>query len=134
MSLDRVQRISSGGQREDAFGYSRAVAFGPWVLVSGCTAVVDGEVSGEDDAYAQTTAALEVAMAAVHKAGGSRREVVRTRMYVTNIDRDSEAVGRAHGEFFGDVRPATSMVEVSRLIDSRLLIEVEMDVWRGQGG
>jgi enamine deaminase RidA (YjgF/YER057c/UK114 family) len=123
-----IRRISSGGPWEERFGYSRAVVAGPWVLVAGCTATVDGEVRHEGDAYAQARTALEIAVKALTEAGASAADVVRTRMYVTDIS-DADAVGRAHAEFFGDVRPAATMVEVSGLVDRRILVEIEVDAY-----
>jgi enamine deaminase RidA (YjgF/YER057c/UK114 family) len=123
-----IRRISSGGPWEDVVGYSRAVVAGPWVLVAGCTATVDGEVRYEDDAYAQARTALEIGVAALADAGVSAADVVRTRMYVTDIA-DAEAVGRAHAEFFKDVRPAATMVEVTALMDERMLVEIELDAY-----
>ena len=119
-------RLGSGGPWEDAVGYSRVVAVGGSAWVSGCTATVDGEVVHATDVGAQARVALSVLVAALESAGFSAAEVVRTRMYVTDISRWEE-VGRVHGEVFGTVRPATTMVEVSRLIDPALLVEVEAD-------
>jgi enamine deaminase RidA (YjgF/YER057c/UK114 family) len=127
-----IRRISSGGPWEDLVGYSRAVVAGPWVLVAGCTATVDGEVRHAGDAYNQARTALEVAVAALAEAGASPADVVRTRMYVTDVA-DGEAVGRAHAEFFTDVRPAATMVEVSGLFDERMLVEIEVDAYREVG-
>lgn len=125
-----IQRISSGGPWEDKFGYSRAVVAGPWILVSGCTATVDGEVGPEGDAYEQARTALGIAMEALASAGATAADVVRTRMYLGDIAADSDAVGRAHAEFFGAVRPAATMVEVAAFIDERMLVEVEVDAYR----
>jgi enamine deaminase RidA (YjgF/YER057c/UK114 family) len=123
-----IRRISSGGPWEDVVGYSRAVVAGPWVLVAGCTATVDGEVRHAGDAYGQARTALEIAMDALGEAGVSAADVVRTRMYVKDIA-DGEAVGRAHAEFFKDVRPAATMVEVSAFIEPAMLVEVEVDAY-----
>jgi enamine deaminase RidA (YjgF/YER057c/UK114 family) len=123
-----IRRISSGGPWEDVVGYSRVVVAGPWVLVAGCTSTVDGEVRHENDAYGQTKTAFGIALQAVEKAGGSVADVVRTRMYVRDIA-DAEAVGRAHRELFGEVRPAATMIEVSAFIDHRMLVEIEVDAY-----
>jgi enamine deaminase RidA (YjgF/YER057c/UK114 family) len=123
------RRISSGGPYEDAVGYSRAVVAGPWILVSGSTSTVDGEVRHEGDAYAQTLEAFAVVRRALEEAGASLADVVRTRMYVADMQ-DSESVGRAHSELFDAVRPAATMVEVAAFIDPRMLVEVEADAYR----
>ena len=126
-----VRRISSGAAWEPIIGYSRAVVAGPFIEVSGSAApVVDGEVEGGGDPYQQTLACLRVIGAALEQAGASFADVIRTRMFVTDISRWEE-FGRAHGEIFGDIRPATAMVEVSALIDPRMLVEIEATAYLG---
>ncbi|MEZ4706613.1 MAG: RidA family protein [Caldilineaceae bacterium] len=118
--------ISSGAQWEEIVGYCRAVRLGNVIEVAGTTAVDEsGAVVGVNDPYAQTMFILQKIERALHEAGASMQDVVRTRMFVTDISR-WEAVGRAHGEFFRDVRPAATMVEVSALISPELLVEIEV--------
>ncbi len=120
-------RISSGAALERRIGYSRAVRAGPFVQVAGTTAALpDGGVAGEGDAYAQAVHALRVIADALRAVGATPAHVVRTRMYVVNMD-DWPAVLRAHGEVFSAIRPAATLVEVSRLIAPRLLVEIEAD-------
>ncbi|MDQ0983939.1 RidA family protein [Streptomyces sp. V2I9] len=125
-----VRRISTGAPREEKFGYSRAVELpNGLVLVAGCTSVINGEIAAGSP-YEQAVTSFDVAFAALEQVGLGREDVVRTRMYITHA-RDVEEVGRAHKELFDAVRPAASMIIVSGFVDPSLVVEVEVEAYRG---
>ena len=128
-----TRKVSSGAPWESVVGYSRAVAAGDNVWVTGCTSIVDGEVVHEDDPYAQTAQAIRNVAWALEQLDASLADVVRTRIYVTDISRWEE-YGRAHGEAFGEIMPATSMVQVAALIDPRMMVEVEAVAYKPGSG
>ena len=125
-----IDRYASGGPWEAVYGYSRVVRAGGLVLSAGCTSTVDGVVTGAGDPYAQAVTAFGIALAALRVAGAEPADVVRTRMYVTDRAH-ADAVGRAHGEIFGAVRPVATMVIVAGLLDPAMLVEVEVEAYRG---
>jgi len=121
------RNISSGAVWEPIVGYSRAVRVGPWIVVAGTAAADDeGRVVSPGDAYGQAVYAFRKIQATLAKAGGQMKDVVRTRMFITKIE-DWESIGRAHAEFFHDIRPVATLVQVSRLIDPDMLVEIEAD-------
>lgn len=128
MAADRL--ISSGGPWESVIGYSRATVAGDYVHVSGSTATVDGILQHEGDAFMQTKVTLEQVVApALEQAGYSLADVVRTRIYLSRAE-DMDAVGRAHGEIFGEIRPAATMLAGIQFINPKMLVEIEVDAWR----
>ncbi|MBX3236705.1 MAG: RidA family protein [Nitrospiraceae bacterium] len=126
------RNVSTGGPWEGKIGYSRAVRVGAHVQVSGTTAMTPSGLVGKGDPYAQTLQTLKTIEAALQQAGAALSDVVRTRIFMADIDQWQE-VGRAHGEIFGSIRPATTMVEVKRLIDPDMLVEIEADAILPQG-
>lgn len=123
------KRISSGGPWEDIIGYSRATVAGPTVHVSGTTATVDGELQHAGDAYGQTQVALGIIANALAEAGHSIIDIVRTRMFLANAS-DMDAVGKAHGEMFGSIKPAATMIAGLEFINPEMLVEIEVDSYK----
>lgn len=124
-----IERFGSGGPWEETVGYSRVLVAGDRIITAGCTSTVDGQVAHVGDAYAQTWQAYQIALEAVVTAGGDVSNVVRTRTYLVD-PQDADAAGRAHREIFGDVRPVSTMLVVSRLIHPDHLVEVEVEAFR----
>jgi enamine deaminase RidA (YjgF/YER057c/UK114 family) len=129
MAADRL--ISSGGPWEAVIGYSRAVVAGEYVHVSGSTATVDGVLQHEGDAYGQTLTAFKVIEAALAQAGYTLQDIVRTRVYVSDASHMDD-VAKAHGELFGDIRPAATMLAGISFINPKMLVEIEADAWKRQ--
>lgn len=129
MAADK--KISSGGPWEAVIGYSRAVVAGAYIHVSGSTATVDGILQHEGDAYSQTKVALEIIGKALEDGGHSLQDVVRTRLYLANAD-DMDAVGKAHGEVFGDICPAATILAGIEFINKKMLVEIEVDSYKPQ--
>ena len=127
MAADK--KISSGGPWEASIGYSRAVVAGPYIHVSGSTATIDGVLQHEGDAYGQTKVAFQVIEKALAEGGHSLNDVVRTRLYLANQE-DMDAVGKAHGELFSEIRPAAAMLAGIKLINPGMLVEIEVDSYK----
>lgn len=127
MTADK--KISSGGPWEESIGYSRAVVAGPYIHVSGSTATVDGVLQHEGDAYGQTKVAFELIQRALAEGGHSLSDIVRTRVYLSDA-KDMDAVGRAHGELFGEIRPAATMLAGIKFINPAMLVEIEVDSYK----
>lgn len=127
MTADK--KISSGGPWEQSIGYSRAVVAGPYIHVSGSTATVDGVLQHEGDAYGQTKVAFELIQRALVEGGHSLSDIVRTRVYLSDA-KDMDAVGRAHGELFGEIRPAATMLAGIKFINPAMLVEIEVDSYK----
>lgn len=127
MAADKL--ISSGGPWESVIGYSRAVKAGPYVHVSGSTATVDGVLQHEGDAYGQTKVAFQVIEKALAQVGYELRDIVRTRVYLAS-EADMDEVGRAHGELFSEIRPAATMLAGIKFINSKMLVEIEVDAYK----
>ena len=119
------QNVTSGAPWEERVGYCRAVKKGPFIEVAGTTAMLNGELQGVGDAYTQTKVIIEIMAKAIRELGGDLTDVVRTRMFITRIE-DFEVVGKAHGEYFRDIKPASTLVEVSALVHPDMLVEIEM--------
>lgn len=127
MTADK--KISSGGPWEQSIGYSRAVVAGPYIHVSGSTATVDGVLQHEGDAYGQTKVAFGLIERALAEGGHSLSDIVRTRVYLSDV-KDMDAVGRAHGELFGEIRPAATMLAGIKFINPAMLVEIEVDSYK----
>ncbi len=127
MAADK--KISSGGPWEASIGYSRGVVAGPYIHVSGSTATIDGVLQHEGDAYSQTKAAFQIIEKALAEGGHSLSDVVRTRLYLANQE-DMDAVGKAHGELFSEIRPAAAMIAGIKFINPRMLVEIEVDSYK----
>lgn len=127
MAADK--KISSGGPWESSIGYSRAVVAGPYIHVSGSTATIDGVLQHEGDAYGQTKVAFQVIEKALAEGGHSLGDVVRTRLYLANQE-DMDAVGKAHGELFSEIRPAAAMLAGIKFINQGMLVEIEVDSYK----